>query len=427
LKGADVLAVAPSGDVAVVRLVSGRRRLEYPVGKALVETTGWIGEPRFSPRGDRIAFLDHPVDGDDGGAVALVDLAGKKSTLTPVFASAKGLAWSPDGSEIWFTAAETGGNRALRAVKPSGRLRVLLAGAGAFTLQDVSRDGRVLTTHDLTRVGFVARGPADPRERDLSWFDWSLLADLSEDGRTALFSESGEGGGAGYSVFIRGTDGSPAVRLGEGEAFSLSPDGKRVLALLHPTADQQLVIYPTGAGEPNLLSLPNLRVRAAIWLADSRRFLMTAAEPGHDSRVYLGDSDGGAPRPLTPEGYRAPRGVGLIDGRRFLTRGPNEKVYVHSIEGGAPVPVPGISPADVILGPGAKDGTAYVRRGADLPARIARLDLASGREEPYRDLVPADPTGIVDLVTIRITRDGRSYASSYGRVLSDLYLVEGLK
>ena len=475
LKGADVLAVAPSGDVAVVlgakrsgaftrvgmlaragatgggapreilenvefadfppdgrdlavvRLVSGRRRLEYPVGKALVETTGWIGEPRFSPRGDRIAFLDHPVDGDDGGAVALVDLAGKKSTLTPVFASAKGLAWSPDGSEIWFTAAETGGNRALRAVRPSGRLRVLLAGAGAFTLQDVSRDGRVLTTHDLTRVGFVARGPADPRERDLSWFDWSLLADLSEDGRTALFSESGEGGGAGYSVFIRGTDGSPAVRLGEGEAFSLSPDGKRVLALLHPTADQQLVIYPTGAGEPNLLSLPNLRVRAAIWLADSRRFLMTAAEPGHDSRVYLGDSDGGAPRPLTPEGYRAPRGVGLIDGRRFLTRGPSEKVYVHSIEGGAPVPVPGISPADVILGPGAKDGTAYVRRGADLPARIARLDLASGREEPYRDLVPADPTGIVDLVTIRITRDGRSYASSYGRVLSDLYLVEGLK
>jgi Tol biopolymer transport system component len=432
LESVEFADFAPDGkDLAVVRVISGRRRLEYPIGKTLVETTGWIGEPRFSPRGDRIAFLDHPVDGDDGGAVALVDLAGKKSTLTTVFASAKGLAWSPDGSEIWFTAAETGGNRALRAVKPSGRPRVLLAGAGAFTLQDVSRDGRVLTTHDLTRVGLVARGPADPRERDLSWFDWSLLADLSEDGRTSLFSESGEGGGAGYSVFIRGTDGSPAVRLGEGEAFSLSPDGKRVLALLHPTADRQLAIYPTGAGEPKVLSFPNLRVQGATWLPDNRRILMTAAEPGHDNRVYLVDSEGGgAPKPLTPEGHRAPRGMGSVGAGRFLGYGgygPDRKVYVHSIEGGEPVPVPGISPADVILGRGEKDGTAYVRRGGDLPARIVRLDLASGKEAPYKDLVPADATGIVDLVIIRVTRDGRSYASSYGRVLSDLYVVEGLK
>ena len=419
---------SPDGrDLAVVRLAPGRRRLEYPVGKAIVETTGWIGNPRFSPRGDRIAFLDHPVDGDDGGSVALVDLAGRKTTLTPVFASAFGLAWSPDGSEIWFTAAETGGNRSLHAVTPSGRLRILLTGAGVLTLQDVSRDGRVLTTHDLTRVGLVARGPADQKERDLSWFDWSLLADLSEDGRTVLFSESGEGGGPGYSVFIRDTDGSPSVRLGEGQAFSLSPDGKRVLALVHPTADQQLVVYPTGPGEPKQLSHPNLRVQAATWLPDSRHFLMTAAEPGHDSRVYLGDSEGGALRPLTLEGYRAPRGMGLIDGRRFLTRGPDAKIYIHTIDGGEPVPVPGIAPVDVIVGPGAREGTIYVRRGHGLPARIVRLDLASGKEEPYRDLVPADPTGIVDLVTICITRDGRSYASSYGRRLSDLYVVEGLK
>lgn len=322
-----------------------------------------------------------------------------------------------------------GGNRALRAVTPSGRQRVLITGAGALTLQDVTRDARVLLTHDLTRVGFVARGPEDPKERDLSWFDWSLLADLSEDGRTVLFTESGEGGGPGYSVFIRRTDGSPAVRLGEGQALSLSPDGKRVLAMLHPTADQQLVIYPTGPGEPKLLSLANLRVQAATWLPDSRRFLMAATGPEHESRLYLVDSEGGAPQPLTPEGYRAPRGagLGLIDARRFLARRPDESVFVCSIEGGEPVRVPGISPADVILGRGAKDWTAYVRRGGDLPARIVRLDLASGKEEPYKDLVPADPTGIVDLVTIRITRDGRSYASSYGRVLSDLYLVEGLK
>ena len=475
LKGADVLAVAPSGDVAValgvknsgaftrvgtlartaatgggapreilenvefadwppdgrdiaiVRKVSGRRRLEYPVGKVLYETTGWVGNPRFSPRGDRIAFLDHPVFGDDGGAVALVDLAGKKSTITPVFASASGLAWSPDGAEIWFTAAEVGGNRVLRAVSPSGRSRVLVTGTGALTLQDVSRDGRVLTTHDLARIGFVAHGPAEQTERDLSWFDWSLLADLSEDGRTALFSESGEAGGSGYSVFIRGTDGSPAVRLGEGQALSLSPDGRRVLVLVHPTTDQQLAIYPTGPGEPKVLSLPALRVSAAAWLPDGRRFLMTAAQPGHDSRVYLGDSAGGDPRPLTPEGFQAAQRVRPIDARRFLARGPEGKVFDYPIEGGEPVPVPGIAPADGIVGTSTREGMVYLRRGGDLPARVVRLDLASGREEKWRDFMPADPTGIVGVYGLRITLDGRYYAYSYARVLSDLYLVEGLK
>ncbi|MFI5181260.1 MAG: protein kinase [Thermoanaerobaculia bacterium] len=428
LENVEFADYSPDGrDIAVVRVVSGRRRLEYPVGKVLYETTGWVGSPRFSPRGDRIAFLDHPVLGDDGGAVALLDLAGKKSTITPVFATASGLAWSSDGSEIWFTAAEVGGNRALHAVAPSGRLRILFRGTGALTLQDVSRDGRVLVTHDLVRVGIVALGPGDSKERDLSWFDWSLLGDLSEDGRAVLFTESGEGGGPGYSVFIRNVDGSPAVRLGEGEGLSLSPDGKRVLALMHPTGDQQLVIYPTGPGEPKVFSLPNLRVQTAEWLPDSRRFLMTAAEPGHESRAYLGDSEGGNPKPLTPEGYRGPRGAKPVDARHFLARGPEGKVYICSIEGGEPAAVPGIASEDAIMGPGINEGTIYLRRGRGLPARVVHLDLASGREEKWRDFLPVDPTGIVDLLGIRVTRDGRNFGYSYGRLLSDLYSVEGLR
>lgn len=428
LENVEFADFSPDGrDIAVVRVVSGRRRLEYPAGKVLYETTGWIGNPRFSPRGDRIAFLDHPALGDDGGAVALLDLAGKKSTITPLFATASGLAWSPDGSEIWFTAAEVGGNRALHAVAPSGRLRVLFRGTGALTLQDVSRDARVLLTHDLVRLGIVAHGPGEPKERDLSWFDWSLLADLSEDGRTVLLSESGEGGGPGYAVFIRSTDGSPAVRLGEGQALSLSPDGKRVLAVMHPAADQQLVIHPTGPGEPKVFSLPNLRVRTAVWLPDSRRFLMTAAEPGHESRVYLGDSEGGNPKPLTPEGYQESWPARPIDAGHFLARGPGGKVYLCSVEGGEPTPVPGIGADDGIVGPSLKEGTVYVRRGSGLPLRIVRLELATGREEKWRDFLPADPIGIIDLFAAHVTRDGRYYGYSYGRVLSDLYLVEGLK
>ncbi len=428
LENVEFADFAPDGrDLAVVRIVSGRHRLEYPVGKVLVETTGWIGTPRFSPRGDRIAFMDHPVLADDGGAVAVVDLSGTKKVLTPVFASAAGLAWSPDGSEVWFTAAENGSNRALRAVTLAGRGRVLAAGAGAFTLHDVTKDGRVLVTHDLVRLGLIARGPDAPVERDLSWFDWSLLADLSPDGRALLFTESGEGGGKGYSVFLRGTDGAPAVRLGEGQGQSLSPDGKRVLALLHPTEDQQLVVYPTGAGESRRVSPPNLQVRYAKFLPDGRRVLLQGAEPGHDNRIWLADADGATPpRALTPEGHGSSFLVGVLDGRRFLTYGPDRKVYVHALEGGEPVPVPGIGPDDVVVGPASKDGTIWLRRGRDLPARIVRLDLTTGREEPYRQIMPPDPAGIVDVLGIRVTSDGRFYAATYARELSDLYVIEGL-
>ena len=67
------------------------------------------------------------------------------------------------------------------------------------------------------------------------------------------------------------------------------------------------------------------------------------------------------------------------------------------------------------------------RRGHGLPAHVVRFDLATGKEETYRDLMTPDPTGVVDLFGVRVTPDGRSYASSYGRILSDLYVVEGLK
>ena len=426
LEGVEYADFPPEGkDIAIVRLVSGKYRLEYPIGKVLYETRGWIADPRFSPRGDRIAFIDHPTINDDGGSVAIVDLAGKKTTVTPLSASAVGLAWSPDGSEIWFTAADVGGNRALLAATPSGRVRVLFRGTGALTVADVSRDGRVLLTHSLNRIGLAALAPGDRSERDLSWFDWSLMADLSQDGRTVLFSESGEGGGPGYSAFLRATDGSPAVRLGEGSGQSLSPDGKRALCIVHPTTDQQVAIYPTGPGEAKVFSFPNLRARRAEWLPDGRHFLMAALETGHGGRVYLVDSEGGDPKPVTPEGEGG--AFRSLDGKHFLGRDKDRQYVLFSVEGGEPVAVHGIDPGDAIVGPSDRAGVVYVRRGADLPARVVLVDIANGHEEPWKDLVPTDTTGIVGVYGIRVTPDGRGYALSYARVLSDLYVVDGVR
>jgi hypothetical protein len=422
VEGADW---TPDGkDLAVVRNVAGKYRLEFPIGKVLYETTGWIDSPRFSPRGDRIAFLDHPAGGDDGGFPSFVDLSGKKTALTTLYATTRGLAWSPDGQEVWYTAADVGGNRSLYGVRPSRPPRLLARVTGSLTLADVAADGRVLMTHDTARIGTFALGPADARERNLSWFDWSLMADLSDDGRTVSFNEAGEGGGAGYSVFLRGTDGSPAVHVGEGSSQSLSPDGKWVLSIVHPTTDRQITIYPTGAGQPRPLAMPSLRARFAVWMPDSRHFLLTARE-GDGIRGYLVDSEGGKPKPVTPEGFQVT--AHPLDAKRFLARNSERQLFVLSIDGGEPIPVPGVGPNDTIVGIGAKPGTLYVRRGQAIPARVVLLDTATGGEQMWKDIRPADPTGFIAFYGFRVTPDGRWYAYSSASILSDLYLVNGVK
>ena len=430
LEDVEAADFSPDGkDLAVVRVSAGRRRLEYPPGKVLYETAGWINGARFSRRGDRIAIVDHPVVGDDGGSIAVVDLQGKKTTLTPVYASLWGLAWSPDGSEVWFAAAETGGNRALRAATLSGKTRVLFSGAGALNLHDVSRDGRVLATHEVIRVGLVVRAPGAPAERDLSWFDWTLLSDMSSDGRTVLFTESGEGGGAGYSCLPPGhgrlARGPPRRRPGP-----VSVTRRQARPRARPSDGRpETRALPDGRRGAKVFSLPNLFVTTAAWLPDGRRFLLTAAERDKDERVYLVDAESGDPKPLTPEGHTVPNGMRLVDAKRFVVRGPKGAVALWSIDGGEPVAATGLRPNDLFHGAVGKDGIVWLRRGGrgSLPAHIVRFDLATGKEEPWRDLSPADPTGIVDVITVRVAPDGSSYAFSYGRQLSDLYAIEGLK
>ena len=426
----------PDGkEIAVVRFQKNKCRLELPIGKVLYETAGWIGNPRFSPRGDRIAFLDHPQYDDDGGSVAVFDLAtGKKTTLSARYGTAIGLAWSPDGSEIWYTATEAGANRALHAVSLSGKERVLARGSGTMTLHDVARDGRVLVAHDALEMGIMGRSAGGDRERDLKWLDWSLGYDISPDGGTVLIDEAGEGGGKGYSVYLRGLDGSPAVRLGEGQALSLSPDGKKVFALVGPPGSAELVIYPTGAGETVKIDRHGLRVLNVRWLPDSRHALVVAAEGDKFSRTYLLDTAGGPMKPITPEGYRGT--LATDDGRRFVAIGPDQVHYVFPIEGGEPTRIPGsgpndptptIGPTDFVLG-WSPDGRLYVARGSTttIPMKVDLVDPATGASTHFRDFAPSDSTGINGLFGLRVAPNG-AYVYSYYRDLSTLFLVEGIR
>jgi len=210
-------------NLAVVRAVDGRFRLEYPLGRVLYEAAGWITYPRVSPMGDRIAFLDHPTLGENDGSVAVVDLDGHKTTLSSGWKNLKGLAWSAKGDEVWFSADHLARSQMVYAVTLSGHEHLVLQAPGWMRLQEVSRDGRVLLLQASPRSRIVFQPPGASSERNLSWFDWSTVADLSADGRKLLFYEWGEGVAGNPTVYLRDTNGADAVRLGEGRALALSP------------------------------------------------------------------------------------------------------------------------------------------------------------------------------------------------------------
>jgi Tol biopolymer transport system component len=416
---------APDGKSLAVSLQSaGKSRIEYPVGKTVYETSGWVSHLRVSPDGQLVAFDDHPTPGDDGGSAAVVDRSGKKRALSQWFASAQGLAWSPDG-RVWFTATEAGGNRALYVADRSGKASLRVGVPGALTLQDISREGRMLVTRDTLRSEMVGLAPGESKERDLTWLDWTLGGAISADGRTILFSETGEGGGAGYSVYIRKTDGSPAARLGEGAAQDLSLDGEWALAIQNPSSNPRLVAYPTRAGETKVFQTEGLRVFGAGWLPDGKGVLFTAVEPSHGSRLFAQDVGGGKPRALTPEGYRG-AGITSPDGKWTLVTGPDRKRYLYPVAGGEPVPVAGLDEEDAVDQRSADGRALYVHRRGEAPMKVYRLDLVTGKKEPWRTLMPADAAGVSNIGP-QPAPGGESYVYGYFRLLSDLYLVDGVK
>jgi len=421
----DRAAWTPDGkQLAIQRFLEGRNRIELPLGKVIYATEHGIRVPRVSPRGDRFAFSER-FSGRPW--IRTVDLAGKSATLVgPV--GGQGIAWSPSGEEVWFDDRGERGQYSLKAVNLAGRVRVLATLPVGLLVHDISKDGRLLVERYDSKPGISVLAPGDTRERDLTWFDRSALIGLSDDGRMVLLEESGDAAGPQAAFYLRGTDGSPAIKLGEGAALDLSADGKWVLSR-KPGSDTSLVLTPTGTGTPIVIDESGFEsVGGAVLFPDGKRILLQAGEPGQKRRFFLQDLPAGKPRPIAVAGAGfGPRPISP-DGQWIALYGEwSEDVSIVPVAGGEPRKVPHTKDLDLLQW--TPDGRfLYAVLTGSLPAQLVRVEVATGRREPWKTLAPVDLTGLIDIGTICVTPDGKSYAYGYGRsATSDLYLVEGLK
>lgn len=420
---------SPDGsDLAIVRRVDGRDRLEFPIGQILVQPTAGentgLGFARVSPDGRRVAFVQYRSPGSLYGKIAIVDHAGRVTDLSEEYLNIHGLAWK--GDEIWYTAADDRPLfRAVCAVTAGGARRIVTRTPGNATLWDAWPDGRLVLAHTDDRAVVIAHGPSGAADRDLSWLDASWAEDLSADGRFLLFTESGLGGGPEGSVYLRGTDGSPAVRLGAGRAFALSPNTRWAICGSLSLPSPYLELLPTGAGDPRRLPDHGLAYFGARWLPDDQRMVVAARERGQPSRLYLQDLGQDRPRPLTPEGVTA--WVVSPEGTTIAARGPDPAIRFYPVDGSASRGLSAVTGHEVPIG-WITDGLLVTRPGDPASPRgeVYLVDIRTGRQQSWKNILPKDSAGLMALVSLRVTPDGRSQAYTWHRALSNLYIADGL-
>jgi len=416
----------PDGKLAVVHYDEGHCRLEYPLGKVLYRSDGWIGNIRFSPDGKSIAFMDHPVLWDNRGKVRLIDGAGHVRTLTQEWESAGGLAWRPDGKEIWFAAVNKGSNLNLMAVEVSGKTRTLLDLPVAINLQDVAPDGRVLVSLNSTRLSMEYTTVDSKEGLDLAWHDWNSPREISRDGKFLLFEDASEAAGPNYAVATRKVDGSLPVRLGEGSSGGLSPDGKWAISIL-PNSNAQITLLPLGAGEQKIVNISGLDHVQSGWarfFPGGQHIALNGSQTGHANRCYSVELSSGVAKPVTPEGVVC--GPLSPDGHSLVGTAADRSIAIYSLGGGSPQLVPNFG-TNFVAVQWTDDGTAlYCYRPGEFPSQVYRVEIATGKTQGVKELKPGVTAGVVMVAPIVVSRDGKYFAYSYNQTLSALYLISGL-
>ncbi len=415
------------GRLAIARAVDGVNQLEFPIGHVRHKTSGWISSIRLAPRDDRIAFVEHPVRHDNRGTIKIVEADRPVRSLSPEWASAGGIAWHPRLNEIWFTASRDGEPKSLWAATFAGDVRSVAQIAGAMTLRDIAPDGRALVTRETEQLEMAAVVAGERAPRNISWLDWSRVADISPDGRQILFDESGVAAGVSYKIYRHRLDDRSTVRLGEGSAMAFSPDGKFVLTLsVEPRTRFHLVpIADTSAAAAVDLPETGLEYQWARYFPDGKRLLALASEPDRPLRLYVQPLDG-KPFPITPpivvrNVAVSPDGehVAVLSARGKLVIYPTAQGGGSSREIATPQPL-----APLLWTEGDWLYVQHIGAYTQIPTTISRFHLPDGRLEPWSEVRPTDTLGVNAITKVMLSQNAHTLVFNYRRVLSELFVVE---
>jgi hypothetical protein len=435
---------SPDGnEIAVIDRAEDKWQLQYPLGKVLLEGQNWISDARVSPDGKQVALFKHPPNDDDRGDLLLIDRSGRMRTLSPGWESLEGLAWSPSGKELWFSAAEAGEQYCIHAVTLAGKQRTVHCGTAPTLILDISLSGGTLVSTEESRVamalvehgsnsngsksnGSSSNGLKDD-ERDLSWLDDSYWPRLSSDGSELLFTDQSGHAGHDYAVYVRKTDGSPAVRIGGGGfGTDITADGKWAIILLpgDPTARVQIV--PVGPGQAHVLHWDGFQPTWAYWCPDGRHFVVYANQSGQAGGLYLTDVNG-APLKLVGSDRVPPAGLGP-DGHSFLAFDNSAWVMRSILASNVERPVTGIQGDEFPIAWASDGKHVFIQAPGPTGVSIYKLDLDSGRRELWQTVKPKDQVGLRPMVSpVAVTPDGRWMSFIFKTQLGQLYRSDTLK
>ncbi len=414
---------SPDGSqLAVARKLENQWVIEYPLGKVIDKQPmgGWIGHLRVSPKGDAVAFLAHDAEGDDAGRVMILATDGTVRAKSEYFPGTQGLAWAPDG-EVWFTAVPQEGvaSRRLLALSTTGKRRALLIAPGEMTLHDINADGMALMTVNSRTRSIIAI--VDGKERNLDWLDRPVFSALSADGKLVLFHEGGKAGGPTGTTYLRGVDGSPAVKLSDGYSVALSNDGKWVLnRRLNPL---QFRVIPTGAGEPKTVDLGLNKLQNAQILdfsADSKHLLINGANAEGKRQTVETEFDGSNPRPHTQPGTVV---LGVATSGCCEVRRTADGVQLLNLSTGTTEPLPPGQPNEAVVGTSPDVATIYLTERNGKQVKLWRLDRRTGARTFVTEILPHDASGVMGVTNVRVSSDGKIILYGYTREVSDLYLA----
>jgi len=411
-------------EFAVVRRDRGKQRLEFPIGKVLFETSGWITDVRISPDGTQVAFMDHSVLPDDRGAVALVDRQGSVKRLTPYYATGRSLCWTPDGKEVWYTASLEGEDPGMYAVTVTGKRRTVLRSPTELIVEDISGAGKVLLESVRFQIEMGVKRSDENRARDL--YTGVDMGSLSPDGQWIVFNRYQ---GTDYQAYVKKADGVGAVKLGDGYGAGITWDGSTVAAA-QDSQLHKLYLYPTGAGEQRVIDLGDLSAAFGTWendltfSRDGRWAVFSAFDLQQQIRDYLLDMRDGKVRPVTPVGTRA--GKLSPDATRIVTLDvAAEKYVLVDVASGKVSEIPGLEKDDEVVGWNL-DGRMVNVWNQDLPARISQVDVTSGRRQLVQTVEPMAMLGSM-YARMVTSADGKTAAYRHRRGLYAIYIAEGLQ